>query len=184
MKNLTLVLTVLVTLFASAHASATTLSWQELGGADYYGKYAPYLSRSPHLTFTPITVGTLERIETDMLFTANVGTQNSDFYIWASAEVDGVWRIFAKTGILPLTYGSSAALEFSIFEEISGTITGLHFDTKFQSGEGDFSNMFSTRLEFVDAVTVPIPEPETYAMMLAGLVLVGAMARRRKLAKI
>ncbi len=180
MKNLSLALTVLVTLFTSTVASATNLSWQELGGANYYGKYAPYLSRSPHLTFAPITVGKLERIDTDMLLTANVGTQNSDFYIWASAEVDGVWKIFAKTGILPLTYGSSAALEFSIFEEISGTITGLHFDTKFQSGEGDFSNMFSTRLEFADAVTTPVPEPETYAMMLAGLGLLGVFARRRK----
>ena len=30
----------------------------------------------------------------------------------------------------------------------------------------------------------PIPEPETYAMMLAGLGLVGAMTRRRKIAKV
>jgi hypothetical protein len=29
-------------------------------------------------------------------------------------------------------------------------------------------------------VLAPIPEPETYALMLAGLALVGAAARRRK----
>jgi len=29
---------------------------------------------------------------------------------------------------------------------------------------------------------VPVPEPETYAMLLAGLGLMGAVARRRKLA--
>jgi hypothetical protein len=32
----------------------------------------------------------------------------------------------------------------------------------------------------IDMVTAPIPEPETYALMLAGLGLVGFMARRRK----
>jgi hypothetical protein len=28
--------------------------------------------------------------------------------------------------------------------------------------------------------TTPVPEPETYAMLLAGLGMVGALARRRK----
>ena len=31
-----------------------------------------------------------------------------------------------------------------------------------------------------EAITAPVPEPETYALMLAGLGLVGFMARRRK----
>ncbi len=32
------------------------------------------------------------------------------------------------------------------------------------------------------AFLVPVPEPETYAMLLAGLALVGAVARKRKIA--
>jgi PEP-CTERM motif len=32
---------------------------------------------------------------------------------------------------------------------------------------------------YISAVT-PVPEPETYAMMLAGLGLMGTIARRRK----
>jgi hypothetical protein len=36
--------------------------------------------------------------------------------------------------------------------------------------------------EMSQTVAIPVPEPETYALMLAGLGLVGFMARRRKLA--
>jgi hypothetical protein len=35
------------------------------------------------------------------------------------------------------------------------------------------------QLQYVGTVAAPIPEPETYAMMLAGLGVVGLMARRR-----
>ncbi|MCP5279941.1 MAG: PEP-CTERM sorting domain-containing protein [Thiobacillus sp.] len=37
-----------------------------------------------------------------------------------------------------------------------------------------------TNLQINGAVAAPVPEPETYALMLAGLGLVGALARRRK----
>ncbi len=35
------------------------------------------------------------------------------------------------------------------------------------------------QLQYIGTVTAPIPEPETYALMLAGLGLVGFMAKRR-----
>lgn len=41
----------------------------------------------------------------------------------------------------------------------------------------DFSNL---TLFARDVVTTPVPEPATYGMMLAGLAVVGAIARRRK----
>lgn len=43
------------------------------------------------------------------------------------------------------------------------------------------SNMYTYSYEFLGyASTPPVPEPETYAMLLAGLGLIGAIARRRK----
>jgi hypothetical protein len=49
------------------------------------------------------------------------------------------------------------------------------------SGTGDRYNYGSDLPDFRAHIQVmPIPEPETYALMLAGLGLVGFMARRRK----
>ena len=49
---------------------------------------------------------------------------------------------------------------------------------------GDFAGGPETFLIYnLGGVTAPIPEPETYALMLAGLGLVGFMARRRKRAE-
>ena len=41
-------------------------------------------------------------------------------------------------------------------------------------------NPTGLRVEFTGSNVAPVPEPETYAMLLGGLALVGAIARRRK----
>jgi hypothetical protein len=51
-----------------------------------------------------------------------------------------------------------------VMDEISFTANGQTVDQNYR----------------IEMVTAPIPEPETYALMLAGLGLVGFMARRRK----
>ena len=57
--------------------------------------------------------------------------------------------------------------------------TYVGFDVK---GNGTFDNyVFAMSFTPGSVGLAPIPEPETYAMMLAGLALVGAVARRRKL---
>ena len=51
------------------------------------------------------------------------------------------------------------------------------------TGAGGQSNLDVILGAYGGSITVPvpaIPEPETYAMLLAGLGLVGALARRRK----
>ena len=49
-----------------------------------------------------------------------------------------------------------------------------------QFGTVGWNNFSGSDLAFKVVLTQPVPEPETYAMFLAGLGIMGAMARRRK----
>ncbi|GJI98651.1 hypothetical protein RugamoR57_53690 [Duganella caerulea] len=77
-------------------------------------------------------------------------------------------------------------------------IVGLHFGNG-QGGPGNVTNFYAfnagsgvdkfyTALQATSnaglyRISAPVPEPETYAMMLAGLGLVGVIARRRRRAR-
>lgn len=66
------------------------------------------------------------------------------------------------------------------------TISGLVADStssllKFGSrNDPAFNNIDNISVTDGSVVTAPVPEPETYAMLLAGLGLIGTIARRRK----
>lgn len=78
-------------------------------------------------------------------------------------DFDWVIRLQAGAFFFPGTGQQYTDLSHTLtvnYEGLTGTIT--------QSGSGVFPT------------TIPVPEPETYAMMLAGLGLVGWIARRRK----
>jgi hypothetical protein len=87
-------------------------------------------------------------------------------------------RIFGRTVVLE----SNGAVDFTINWEDTEVLFGdggkfkivmddISFDANGQTVDQNYH---------IEMVTAPIPEPETYALMLAGLGLVGFMARRRK----
>jgi hypothetical protein len=87
-------------------------------------------------------------------------------------------RIFGRTVVLE----SNGAVDFTINWEDTEVLFGdggkfkivmddISFDANGQTVDQNYH---------IEMVTAPIPEPETYALMLAGLGRVGFMARRRK----
>ena len=62
----------------------------------------------------------------------------------------------------------------SEFAKVLGGLKGLYVNADFKTGDNDY-----TRLDDV-MLTAPVPEPETYALFLAGLGVLGATLGRRR----
>jgi hypothetical protein len=90
------------------------------------------------------------------------------------------FRIAGRTVVLE----SNGEVDFSInwdpldvyFGPSNSGMFTIHMDDISFDANGQTRDQMYT----IEMVTAPIPEPETYALMLAGLGLVGFMARRRK----
>ncbi len=76
--------------------------------------------------------------------------------------------------------GASGFSSFYNFGATSGFNSGVNtlefVVTNFAQGSG---NPTGLRVEFLQSSVAAVPEPETYAMLLAGLGLMGAISRRR-----
>jgi hypothetical protein len=71
-----------------------------------------------------------------------------------------------------------SGLEYAQFPDFA-----WYFNTRYGLQKGGYKSEFYYAVAVRDGnvpVTSPIPEPETYALMLAGLAVVGAAAKLRK----
>ncbi|MED5619943.1 PEP-CTERM sorting domain-containing protein [Ideonella sp. BN130291] len=100
----------------------------------------------------------------------------------------GTLNFAAQTGMFVLALKAGTA--FSLYEfdgsQVAGGISSISYDTLgvgFFSGRDNKNIHFGQRLSHADIYyATPVPEPETYALMLAGLGVVGFLSRRRKAA--
>jgi hypothetical protein len=79
------------------------------------------------------------------------------------------------------TTGGFGAADFSSFTAASGFHTGNNvFSVVVTNFAQNGGNPTGLRVEFDQSSVAAVPEPETYAMLLAGLGMLGFAARRRK----
>lgn len=114
----------------------------------------------------------------------------SAFDVDAPAEVDKIWALDSGTWVdLGSLAGNNNIWAFSnfnlgsnFFDDIA---TGLQVKIGIDTNDDGWAVTLAKSSLSVDGGTLPppvpgVPEPETYAMMLAGLAAVGAIARRRR----
>lgn len=113
-------------------------------------------------TFTALSSGTYSFLNygsdtitgfTGNLFDVTASTSVGNFQTTYTGNVN--WDTYTVAGAFNLTQGHQYAFSFS------GNATGV------------------SSPNYHGTVTAPVPEPETFAMLLAGLGLIGAVTRRR-----
>lgn len=106
---------------------------------------------------------------------------------FSAANKSGLYNTQNDSGSGPIAVTPLGSMYYKRFDfDLSGLTPGLsvHFDLyneKFTKGADIDVDKFAPFSHDAEAhVMTPIPEPETYAMLLAGLGLMGLVARRRK----
>ncbi len=159
--------------------NASFMAWcidiyDNMQSTDYTLKSGPNYGPISHNTLTSAKVLELERLASNDLSKVTDAKTSSAFQLAA-------WEIMAEKGsTLNVSNGT-----FSVYGDALGA------DTLANSWLGSLGTAAPTEQLYIWsantpgntqdlAVFAPVPEPETYAMMLAGLGLLGGMARWRK----
>ena len=112
--------------------------------------------------------------------TVDVGDASSFSFLWGSPDTFNAIDVYSD-GYGVATYtGTQLGLAYGFSANGNNGNTGLFTITGNNGATIDHVVFRSNGVAFEVAVAAPVPEPETYAMMLAGLAAMGFVARRRR----
>lgn len=177
--------TVTGSLLASSSPTFLTLSPAGLAGVATLDKPADVLTSSlPLEAAMPVNTAGMylsagSTGAATLTFTTSV---NSVSFLWGSPDTYNVLTVNSTGGAaqqftasslaFPVTNGLQTFAQYVLFTATGGsTITSLTFDNVNEANAFEVSNF---------KVTTPVPEPETYALLLAGLGAIGFIARRQQ----
>ena len=89
-------------------------------------------------------------------------------------------NIFDGTGALQASVTFGASTRGQTFDNAAGLNATLVSQLSSVGSNGAFTSFTAGEIGSPGTIAAAVPEPETYAMLLAGLGLVGAIARRRR----
>ena len=144
---------------------------------------------APHLTWNPVDISQFP----SFCFTpCPLGTDFFGYQVEVRLAVEGAPLVYTSPGIPTVTFtGTDHVPTATVFDIPAGRLSagtdylfGIrlnHSDVEAFLPDGRFYGPVENRSTAFAMYTAPIPEPETYALMLAGLALLGFTARRRRL---
>jgi hypothetical protein len=161
-----------MSMFAAASATAATynagaLNQSPKSGTEFVGvgSFADYLNFNVSSAY-PVVGGAVM----DVPFTFTFGNLSSTLYNITGLTVALYNGSNGSGTLIPPSTGPGDYLP------VSGVLDSGHYSLKISgTGEGSSGGMYTWTM-----LAQPVPEPETYAMMLAGFGAIGFMARRRK----
>lgn len=143
--------------------------------------YTNYTAMTPTAYgFTSAQVDLFNRLYTNYYAASHTSNANAAAFQIAVWEItyDGNGTLDTSTGTFTLGGGSSATAKATASSWLAGLTalpTGLWNFTVLDSADVSGGQLATQDL----LVAIPVPEPSTYALMLAGLGLVGLITRRR-----
>ena len=178
----------------NADGGATGFSWTVPNTAQVYSDGDTVVTPVPLPSFT-VTANTGWALSNIQAFIGNLvyfekgDGATTGILIYADVSIDGGPVMSLSSGIDWEETFSSGTFRTGSFGQTFGPVVGgftsiavtnAHMDLSASGGEfSGITAQSQNRLE-VSLVAMPVPEPETYAMMLAGLGALGWMARRRR----